>query len=857
MASVLSAFLAVNLLRRGYSEVFLFLAFCFAGAFVYSTTKDLSPDRIKMILDTGQIASGEPVELEGILDGKPEPTVDGYFLDLRVEKIVHDSAARAARGRVKLFASSQNEQVASDYSAMELQYGTRIRLACVLEREERFQNPGVMSQKQILDQQGVDATGTIKSPLLIEVVGRESVFIPLAWVYDQRQEMIYLFRRSLNASTSGILIASLLGDRHFLDKHTADIFREGGTFHVLVISGLHITFIGGLILLLLRRFTRNRFWPSLLTIILLWLYALAVGADVPVVRATTMFTVLVLSQILNRKGTLLNGLGFCALLILAWRPEDLFSASFQLTFVSVAAIVVMAFPLIENLRAIGSWTPTTQRPIPPNTRPWLIQVCEILYWREEVWEIERKRHVWSTRLFKTAKPRWFLRESIRKIGAYIFEAVLVSATVQIWLMPFLIIYFHRISIASVLLNLWVGLSIALESFAAVTGLILSKVAPVIAAPFFRLTEIFNWFLVSVPGWIVDGGWASFRLPAYTGPARIVYVLYAIPVGFLAYATFTWKPFALLNQRRSSVHGPAAISLIILVSMIIFHPFSSPRPSGKLRVDFLDVGQGDSALITFPDGETLLVDGGGRPAFGHGSDEEEPFEPDSQRIGEAVVSEFLWEKGYSKIDYILATHADADHIQGLTDVAKNFGVKYAFFGRTPANDPDFIELATILQKRRIPYTTVSRGDKINVGGASVQFLYPEPDESTSAVSDNDHSVVLRVVYGARKFLLTGDIEKAAESNLLKNADLLISDVVKVPHHGSRTSSMEAFVTAVKPQFAVISVGKQSPFGHPNAEVVERWQASGSTVLITGQQGTISVSTDGRDLQVQTFVSKEQQ
>src|SRR4029077_3467959 len=121
----------------------------------------------------------------------------------------------------------------------------------------------------------------IKSPLLIEILGRESVFAPLAWIYDQRVNIITAFRSDLSQPTSGVLIASLLGDRNFLDKRTAGVFREGGTFHVLVISGLHITFIGGLLLLFLRTFVRNRFWSFLTATGLLWSYAMAVGAEVP------------------------------------------------------------------------------------------------------------------------------------------------------------------------------------------------------------------------------------------------------------------------------------------------------------------------------------------------------------------------------------------------------------------------------------------------------------------------------------------------------------------------------------------------------------------------------------------------
>ena len=136
---------------------------------------------------------------------------------------------------------------------------------------------------------------------------------------------------------------------------------------------------------------------------------------------------------------------------------------------------------------------------------------------------------------------------------------------------------------------------------------------------------------------------------------------------------------------------------------------------------------------------------------------------------------------------------------------------------------------------------------------MQVLFPENDDSPNAVSDNDHSLVLRLVYGSRAFLLTGDVERKAENAMLATPVYLRADVVKVPHHGSHTSSTQQFIDAVKPQIAVISVGRRSRFGHPHKDVVERWQNSGAQVMTTGENGTISVTTDGSDLVVTTFVT----
>lgn len=136
-------------------------------------------------------------------------------------------------------------------------------------------------------------------------------------------------------------------------------------------------------------------------------------------------------------------------------------------------------------------------------------------------------------------------------------------------------------------------------------------------------------------------------------------------------------------------------------------------------------------------------------------------------------------------------------------------------------------------------------------ARIEILSP-PVANPEAASENNDSVVFRLTYGARSFLLTGDIQKETEGRLSQQPENLICDVVKVAHHGSRTSSTENFIRATNAKFAVISVGRDSPYGHPHKEVVERWKNAGAEVLTTGERGTISFSTDGEDLQIETFV-----
>lgn len=857
--------------KRKISFLFVFSAFIILGALCFQIEKQsVKTDRLKILYDTGVLISGEPLEFTGISIGKPELAVGGFFLTLESESVFYKDLERKVSGKIRLFAPLGDEQITQEYERLRIGYGTKLKAACELRREDKFLNPGVSPAKEVLDSQGLDAICTIKSPLLLEKIRETETFLPLARIYEQRQNLILEFKKHFSVSTAGVLIASLLGNRYHLDKTTAESFRDGGTFHILVISGLQITFIGGLIILILRKFTRSRFRQFALASVFLWVYTIAVGADAPVVRAALMFTILYFSFVVYRQATLLNSLGATALIILILQPSRLFNQSFQLTFMCVAAIVAMAFPLLERLRAIGEWHPTIETPVPPQASKSLKAFCEVIYWSEEKWRKELSLNLWQCVLFKHSLAEKLERLKLQKILRYIFETLLVSIIVQFWLLPFSVVYFHRISLVSIFLNVWVGLLMAIESLTALAGIFIAQISKILAAPFIWITEILNWVILNFTTLLTNANWSSIRLPHYAGAGKVFYLLYFAPLIMLTFRLHKWKPLKLVKNEKRKVRSESIleifssqfsfktslVSLIVLTAIIVFHPLSAPKPDGKLRVDFLDVGQGDSVLITIPSGETLLVDGGGRASFNNlyvlrEGEEPELFEPDIQNIGETVVSHLLWEKGYDKIDYLIPTHADTDHIQGLIDVAENFKINSAIISRTPVKDADFISFQNVLEKNKIPSVTVSRGDGLSFGDLKIEILNPSPDVSPDAAWDNNHSTVLRLIYGDVKILMTGDIEKETERELLNAPENLQSAVVKVAHHGSKTSSTQDFVNAAQAKIAVISVGRESPFGHPKPEIVERWKSSGAKVMTTGEKGTITLTTDGKLIFIETF------
>lgn len=884
----LAALLASWKKRDSAAALLVVLAFACAGATLSSseTRASRAHTRLRSFYERGLITSGAPIELTGVVERAPESAPGGLVLALRVEAVRYKSEESLCAGRVELFAPARDAGAAEGYESLELRRGARVRLAAALTREGDFRNPGVETLGDFLELRDADARGTLKSALLVERLDDEPVFLPLALLDEWRARLVRLSDATFSSDASGVFKAAVLGNRHGLSRGAAERFREAGTFHVLVISGLHIAFLGGLAWTVAGRFTRRATARWGVSVAFVWTYALGVGAEASVVRAALTFTLAALAPALGRRSSPLNATGGAALALLVWRPANLFDPSFQLTFLSVLAIVAGAVPLLASLKEVGEWRPTRATPYPPACSLWFRALAESLYWRERDWRRETARAAHVYRLFKSPwaarLERWRVQPALR----YAFAAALVSAVVQLVLLPPLAVYFHRLTPASVLLNLFVGALMVVHAFAALAALAASQLSSQLAAPFVGLTELTTSLLVHSVDPFARAGVASVRLPEYNGVARAIYFIHYAPLAALAASLLRWRPLAsppraneveqrvggddaarrlrvdedAAREQRAAARRARLLKAAILVSftstlVIVAHPFSARRADGRLRIDFLDVGQGDAALVTMPDGSTLLVDGGGRPDFLRqrgAEDEPGAFEPDVRGVGDRVVSEHLWWRGLSRVDYVLATHADADHIDGLNDVLKNFRVAAALVGRAPGGDDEFARFARTARGAGVPLRLVARGDRLRFGAVTIEVLWPPRAAVHRATSDNDDSVVLRISHGRRAFLLTGDAEARAEHALVAAGDPLACDALKVAHHGSRTSSTLGFVGAARPALAVISVGRDSPYGHPHPEVLARWRDAGAQLLTTGERGMITVSTDGEDLRVETFV-----
>ncbi|MFA5098300.1 MAG: DNA internalization-related competence protein ComEC/Rec2 [Candidatus Margulisiibacteriota bacterium] len=263
---------------------------------------------------------------------------------------------------------------------------------------------------------------------------------------------------------------------------------------------------------------------------------------------------------------------------------------------------------------------------------------------------------------------------------------------------------------------------------------------------------------------------------------------------------------------------------------------------ELSVSFIDVGQGDSILIEAPDGQKVLIDGGGKRSFNGQED----------KIGSRIVVPFLHNRGINKLDLVVLTHPHDDHVGGLVSVLKEIKTDKVIDPGFVYDSPAYENFLELIKRNKIKYATVKAGDIISIGAVKGYVLSPPESFLKGTESDaNNSSIVIRLVYGGTSFMLTGDAAFEAEKEMLDRGYYFMSDVLKIGHHGSATSTSDEFLEAAAPKTAVICVGKGNKFGHPRPEVLEKLKQRGIKVYRTDEDGSVSMTSDGSRITIKAF------
>lgn len=271
---------------------------------------------------------------------------------------------------------------------------------------------------------------------------------------------------------------------------------------------------------------------------------------------------------------------------------------------------------------------------------------------------------------------------------------------------------------------------------------------------------------------------------------------------------------------------------VFLCIILILIFSLNSAAHNLKLNFIDVGQGDCILIQGPDGSNILVDGGDR----------------NDQTAEHIIN-YLNSKDVKKLDYIISTHPHSDHIGNLAAVLNNFPVDNVLDSGRVHTSQTYENYLQTIEAKQINFKLPRTGDQIKIGQLSLLFL--NPDQNVNDYSLNNASLVFMLSYKKQKFLFTGDMEKEIENKLLQNNFDLQANLIKVPHHGSDSSSTAAFVKAVKPEIAVFQVGKDNNYGHPEQKIINRYQQIGSKIYRNDLNGDIVVSSNGTALAVKVL------
>jgi competence protein ComEC len=725
-------------------------------------------------------SDNQPIVVEGSLDREPEAVRDVVRLYLRVERAgIRDGAMAPATGRIRITVLDSDRY----------RIGDRLRVHSRIRFPRNYGDPGEFDYEAYMARERIAATALVSHPDQIQRIGYRR---PWFWgsIEAIRERIGAFIDSGLDYPERAEMRALIIGDRGAIDPHLRDVFALTGMAHMLVISGLHLRFVASVAFVLMRLcclpFPRMMIlgYANKLAAIAsgfaVLAYCAIAGTHVSTLRALIMVLCYVGAVLADRGREIVASLALATLIICFALPGSTMDIGFQLSFVAV-------FGIMLGMARYGAW-----------------------------WEKTRERLA-GTR-----------GEFVYLAGGALIGYLAVSFFALIATAPLTAFYFNQFSLVGLIANPVVVPVMALGGmmlglFAAALSFVCRPLAEVMLHGAGRALALGNYLadaFVRLPG-----AWVRIFTPTRFEIA-LIYGLLALwlcapikdplrPFSTGAYGASPW-----LGSWRKLLAAVVIAVLAVDAAWWLHERYFNPR----WRVTFLSVGQGDAAVVQFPGSTVMLIDGGA--AFRDGSS-----------MGERVVAPFLWVQKIMRVDYLVLSHPEIDHFGGFIFIARNFHPSE--FWTTGADSPD-VTYQELLDALAQTHTAIRRVDASTptrlIAGVNVRCLSPEPG---SVASRNNNSMVIDLGSGRVGFLFTGDLESKGEQLLIQRDLPLHNTVLKVPHHGSITSSSPRFVKAVSPSFAVISDGYDNRYHFPAGAVVARYRSDGATVLRTDQMGAVGI------------------
>lgn len=748
-------------------------------------------------------ASIEPQQVEGVVLSDVEALGNFARFRLELERIQREGGEWMAAEGTLLVTARANVELAEMRQAPYFRYGDRLLIEGVIEEPpdlEAFDYAAYLARQGIVE---------VLDARRVKLVGEGEGSLFYRSLYEIRRQLAASIAIVVPEPQAALGQATLLGLRRNIPSDLTEAFRRTGTAHLLAISGLHVGILLGISLSVSVALLGRKYYPHLIApLVVIWLYGLLAGMSPSATRACIMGSVYLVSLAFGRQRGSLAPIGCAAAIMVAVSPSVIYSISFQLSFAAIAGIAAFTDLFGDRLRS----------------------------------HIDR-----------TVGHRSMLRALL----AGVTDMLAISLAATLATLPLIAFHFERVSTlgipASVMTLPALPFLIVGGAGTALTGL----ASTTFAMPFGWIAWGAGKYLTGVVALLAEVPGASIDIGGIAGAAVVGY--YGALV--LAYGAASGRSGAMqgilrrIGNARGSAGMPQAgnrfrrgrIAMWLLVPAAFAASFAWSQAvmgdnhlgDDHLRVVFFDVGQGDAVFIETPSGRQMVVDGGERPLLM------------ARLLGERMRF------NDRSIDIVAASHPNSDHIGGLLQVLERYDVGAVLERRIEYESATYEAWARAVDEEQ------TQGARMIEAGAGLaimldsdvrlEVLGPPRELLRGTGSDADNaSLVLRLTYGEVSFLLTGDVFAVGERAMLASGVNLDSDVLKVPHHGSDTSSTAEFLSAVSPAVAVISVGAENRFGHPGEGVVRRLRGfvGEDGLYMTSERGAVEFITDGETLWVQT-------
>lgn len=671
----------------------------------------------------------------------------------------------------------------------DLKYGDKIRFSGEFIEATKQRNYGGFNYKQYL--KTLKIYGSIKVEE-IEIIASNQTNL----FFRITNEIAFNIKQKIDSfmkkEDAAILKGLLLGDTTEIADEIQENFRISSISHILAVSGMHVTYvIIGIKMLFESHLGKRK--TKFIIIIFLILYTFITGFSPSIVRASVMGILLVGAEILNRKNDIWNSIAISLLLILFYNPFLIMNVGLQFSYLGTIGIIVFHKNILKLLKDIKT---------------------------------------------KNKKWKYQYNKKIIKFINKVKEVLAVSISAQLTILPVMIYHFNLLGIYFFITNLLVSIIIG-------PIIMLGAIAIFFSIFLFPITQILGVILeILIKSLIVISNFSKIPFSKiYVATPKIYDIILYFILIFLFNLLYTLYHSKELN--RTQMRARNLIALIRYkvfmnrgkYKKIIFIPvfiiiFISITPK-KLNIHFVDVGQGDCTFIVTTRKQTILIDGGGSTSKEYD-------------VGKNTLLPYVLDRGYTKLDYIFISHFDQDHVAGILTILEELKVETVIIPKQEENTENYQKFLELIKEKRIKVNIVKKGDRVNIEkNVYFDILWPEKEQIKENVINNN-ATVMKMYYGNFSILFTGDIEEKAEEKILKVYEgkerLLNANILKVAHHGSKTSTTEKFLKWVNPKAALIGVGKNNLFKHPSEKTIENLRKHNVTIYRTDENGEITITID---------------